>query len=83
MFRAIIMLDCDKCHQPFWKATTAVEHDEELVGVTWEDATNVLLSWAFDGGWDLYRGFCLCKNCLEERDDRDDLVPGLSIQLHP
>ena len=69
MFRAIIMLDCDACHQPFWRATTATEHDDELAGFTWHDATSVLVSWATDAGWDVYRKFHICKDCI--RDDND------------
>ena len=79
MFRAIIMLDCDKCHQPFWKAATAVEYDDELAGATWGDATNVLMSWSFDSGWDHYRGFYLCKDCIAERDNSNSSFTGLTL----
>jgi hypothetical protein len=74
MFRAIIMLDCDKCHQPFLRAVTAEEYDDEIAGATWEDATHLLMSWASDAGWDVYRRLYICKECITDRDDYNPLV---------
>ena len=69
MFRAVIMLDCDKCHQPFWRAVTAEEYDDDLVGETFGDAAHVLMSWAADGGWEVFRRLYICKDCITDRDD--------------
>lgn len=78
------MLDCDTCHQPFLRAATATEHDEELAGMTWGDATNVLITWAFDAGWEAFRQFYICKDCIRDKDECDAIqITHLSARPQP
>jgi hypothetical protein len=83
VFRAIIMLDCDKCHQPFLRAVTAEEYDDDSVGPTLQDATHVLMSWAADAGWDVYKRLYICKDCIADRDDSRALFLACPSQHSP
>lgn len=74
MFRAIIMLDCDICHRPFWRAARSVERDQNLLGAAWEDAALVVMSWSADAGWDVYKQLYICKDCIADNDDCQQLV---------
>ena len=68
MLKALFMLDCDQCHQPFERVAAATEEDEDLITQTWLEAADVVACWACESGWNIYSQTHVCSGCLFEEE---------------
>ena len=68
MLKALFILDCDQCHQPFERLAAATIHDDRIKTVAWLETADTLTWWAEECGWAIDSRTQMCFACTRKNN---------------